>query len=418
MERAFEQHLAAVSRWEPHVCALTDWSAESARQRAQQAGSDPLGGWALGVKDIIDVEGLVTRCGVEFLDESSKTRSATIVSRLESLGAYVFAKTVTTVFAYFDPGPTRNPWNLEHTPGGSSMGSAAAVACGCVRAALGTQTIGSIGRPAAYCGVVGFKPSYLRMPQDGVFLFSPSVDTVGFFTRSMADMESIVTALFRDELFLQPPDDEPPKGTAQPRVGVVHDLHCDAADQEMLDAVEAAATQLAQSGWTVDRDARLDDQLREVYSNHRCIVAAEVYREHEQLFGKHRARYSPKLTELLLEGQQVSDDTLRECLQKKRLLADALDSHFDDWDILLTPGAPGAAPRGLAATGDPRMSLLSSHTGVPALTLPGGRNARGLPLGVQLLARSGTDLELLRHARAIESVIGRVGAPPKPDARC
>ena len=408
MEGALQGHIAAVERWEPQVQALVDWSEASAVEREAIAPTGPLAGWALGIKDIIDVAGLPTHCGVDFLDERPKPHSAPIVSQLESLGAYVLAKVVTTVFAYFDPGPTRNPWNLEHTPGGSSMGSAAAVACGMVRGALGTQTIGSVGRPAAYCGVVGFKPSYPRVSQAGVFLFSPSVDTVGFFTRNTADMATLVNALFQTK------DQPSPRTLAPPRVGLVQDLHCETAAPDMLVALDTLATRLADSGWSVDRDARLADSLRDAYENHHRIVAGEVYREHEDLFAAHRQHYTPKLTELILRGQQVTDDELAERLQKKQVLTDTLDSHFDRWDVLITPGAPSAAPRGLAVTGDPRMSLLSTHTGIPALTIPMARNAQGLPLGVQLLARSGADLDLLQQARAIESIVRFDATPPAP----
>ena len=200
----FNSHLEAVHAHEPTVKALVGWNEKIARNRAAQAGNGPLSGWALGVKDIIDVAGQPTLGGVNFLPATPKETHAEIVERLEALGAYVFAKTVTTSLAYFDPGPTTNPWNVKHTPGGSSSGSAAAVATGMVRFSLGSQTIGSIGRPAAYCGVVGFKPTYERMLSSGMIPFSPSVDTAGFFTNNMADLQTVCAALFNESFIPTP----------------------------------------------------------------------------------------------------------------------------------------------------------------------------------------------------------------------
>ena len=172
-EPSFSDHLEAIERWEPVVRALVGWDAGAARRRADAAGGGPLAGWAIGVKDILDLAGAPTACGVDFLPPEPKTASARIVEQLQEQGAYALAKTVTTCFAYLDPGPTRNPWNSEHTPGGSSMGSAAAVATGMVRAAIGTQTVGSVCRPASFCGVVGFKPSYGRYRRTAASRWSP-----------------------------------------------------------------------------------------------------------------------------------------------------------------------------------------------------------------------------------------------------
>ena len=194
-EHGFAEHKAAVARWEPAVRALVGWDAEAARHRADAACGGPLAGWAIGVKDILDLAGTPTACGVDFLPPEPKTTSARIVEQLQEQGAYALAKTVTTCFAYLDPGPTRNPWNREHTPGGSSMGSAAAVATGMVRAAIGTQTVGSVCRPASFCGVVGFKPSYGLVSTDGCFALVPTFDTIGFFTRDVEDMTALWDAV-------------------------------------------------------------------------------------------------------------------------------------------------------------------------------------------------------------------------------
>lgn len=180
LDRLTAAELAAIERWEPRVHALVDWDASIARDRAERVGPGLLSGWSVAVKDIIDVVGLPTRCNAAFIPATPAAANAAIVGLLLARGAHVASKSVTTTFAYLDPGPTRNPWRLDHTPGGSSSGSAVAVACGMVRLALGTQTVGSINRPASYCGVVGFKPTYGCLGLDGVFPLAPSLDTVGF----------------------------------------------------------------------------------------------------------------------------------------------------------------------------------------------------------------------------------------------
>ena len=391
----FERHVAAVRKHEPTVHALIFWDEEEARRRAEAAGPGLLSGWAVGVKDIINAKGLPTRHGTDFLPDTPAEKNAAIVDRLESLGAYVFSKVVTTVFAYFDPGPTTNPWNPEHTPGGSSMGSAAATTAGMVRVALGSQTIGSIGRPASFCGVAGFKPTYERTSLEGVLPFSPSVDTVGFFTRGMADLKAVSAAVF-DE-----PEAEPP---SSPRIGVIEDMYCEPADDEMLGAVREVAGKLESAGFNV-RSTRFPEALKHSYENHLALVAGELATSHRELFERYRGRYPPKVSELILKGQRVSAAQLQDCLGRRRELEAELDTVFDEFDFLLTPAAAGAALKGLAVTGDPRMSLIFTHTRTPALTIPATLNHDGLPLGVQLAGRRMRDAVLLAGGLEIESVI-------------
>ncbi|MCH2212137.1 MAG: amidase [Fuerstiella sp.] len=393
----FNSHLQAVHSHEPTVKALVGWNEEFARRQASRAGDGPLSGWALGVKDIIDVAGLPTRGGVDFLPGDAKSGSADIVERLESLGAYVFSKTVTTSLAYFDPGPTTNPWNSEHTPGGSSSGSAAAVAAGMVRFALGSQTIGSIGRPAAYCGVVGFKPGYERMISSGMIPFSPSVDTAGFFTANVADLQTVCAALFNEPIV---------ENQKTLNVGLVEDLLCPAADPDMIDALRMTSDKLSALDGVCVQATSLPDQLQTAYDNHVNLVAAELAVSQAQLFEKYGSQYPPKVRELYLKGKDISDRDRQECLRQRTHYHSVLDSMFDRFDVLLAPSAPGAALKGLAITGDPRMNLIATHTRVPALTLPARLNQYGLPLGIQLLGRLGHDMNLLSAALRVESAIG------------
>jgi len=394
-EEEFQQHVAAVNRWEPTAHALISWDEASARQRAEAALDGPIAGWAVGIKDIIDVEGYPTRCGVDFLPATPVPRDAQVVERLRSLGAYVFSKVVTTAFAYLDPGPTTNPWNVGHTPGGSSQGSAVTVATGMVRLALGSQTGASVARPAAFCGVVGFKPTFERMSHDGLMPFAPSFDTVGFFTKNLADMQTASRAFF-DE-----PDDT---ASSSPRIGVVEDMYCEPADDDMLAAVRAVADKLKASGFDV-RPAHLPEALRDAHENHVAMMAgesAEVYRE---IFKEHGEKFSPKLREIVVRGQAMSPGELEERRSRREEFEASMDGIFDEFDVLLTPSAPGAAPKGLDTTGDFRMSVPITHTRTPSVTLPARLNESGLPLGLQFVARKMEDATLLAACRSIESVI-------------
>ena len=391
----FERHVAAVDRHEPVVQALVGWDEATARHHAEHAGEGLLSGWALGVKDIIDVRGMPTACGVDFLPDTPAARSAPVVERLEELGAYVLAKTVTTAFAFLDPGPTTNPWNAAPTPGGSSSGSGAAVAAGMARLALGSQTIASVARPASFCGVAGYKPTYERMSREGVFPFSSSVDTVGFFTAGAADMLTAGAAFF---------DEYRPLAPLEPRIAVIEDLYCPPADQEMLGAVRRAADKLRAGGFDV-QPAALPEAFRDAYKNHLQLVSAEVAHAHRRTYEQYQAHYAPKLRGVILKGQGISAEQLAGCLKHRAELQVELDGLFDRFDLLLTPSAPGAAPRGLDTTGDPRMSLVFTHTGVPSLTLPAELSPAGLPLGVQIVARKNQDMYLLVAGMQIEKAL-------------
>lgn len=391
-----EEELAAIRRWEGTVKALVDWDPVGARQRREQCGGGPLSGWSLGVKDIIDVQGMPTRCNVDFLPETPAREHAGVVGRLLSLGAFVLSKTVTTTFAFLDPGVTRNPWNPGHTPGGSSSGSAAAVACGMVRLGLGSQTMASVNRPASYCGVTGFKPTYGRLPVSGVFPFSPSVDTVGFFTRGVADMQQAAAALLG----------EPAAGAPGClRIGLAPDLHTEPAEDIMLRALSEAGDRLAAGGCQVSTIA-LPKECAAAYRHHFDLIAAEGARGHAELMARYGDRYPPKLRALLLEGEGVTPEDLDRIQEHRRSLTVSLSGLLEGVDLVLSPSAKGAAHRGLAITGDPRFSLIWTYTGCPTVTLPAALSPEGLPLGLQLSARPMADAALLAAAREVEKLLG------------
>ena len=391
-----EEELAAIRRWEGKVEALVDWDPAGARQRRQRSGGGPLSGWSLGVKDIIDVRGMPTRCNVDFLPETPAREHAGVVRRLLSLGAFVLSKTVTTTFAFLDPGATRNPWNTGHTPGGSSSGSAAAVACGMVRLALGSQTVASVNRPASYCGVTGFKPTYGRLPVTGVFPFSPSVDTVGFFTRGVGDMQQAASALLGEPVAGEP---------GRLKVGLAPDLHTKSAEGVMLRALSEAGDRLAAGGCEV-KTVTLPEACAAAYRNHFDLIASEGAHGHAELMARHGDRYPPKLRALLLDGEAVTPEDLDRIQEHRRSLTVSLSGLLEEVDLVLSPSAEGAAHRGLAITGDPRFSLLWTYTGCPTVTLPAALSPEGLPLGLQLSARPMADGALLAAARKVEALLG------------
>ena len=393
-------HFTSISRWNKKVRALLDWDEQAATERAQTYGDGELAGWSVAVKDIIDVAGFPTRCNAPFTSPDPVSHDAAIVEALRCRGAFVIAKSVTTTFAYYDPGQTANPWHLDHTPGGSSSGSAAAIACGMARLALGSQTVGSVNRPASYCGVVGFKPTYGRLSTEGIFPLAPSVDTVGFFNASASDAQTVFSAL----------TGEPALTCPRPlRIGLVSDLLCPPAEPAMSKAIDTVANALRRHGHKV-WNIRLPVHFAGTYKNHHALVAAEAAQVHVGLFAQHRESYTENLRQLIEFGQQVTDHQLWKINTERQQTKGEMDTYFDTTDALLSPSAPGPAPRGLHATGDPRMNLLWTYCGLPTLTLPASLEA-GLPLGVQLTGRAMGDAQLLAVGKTVEEILGFKAKP-------
>ncbi|MGQ9585820.1 MAG: amidase [Anaerolineae bacterium] len=358
-------------------------------------------GVLVGVKDIFRVEGFPTRAGSQLPPELFAGPEAESVRALRGAGALVLGKTVTTEFAYFEPGPTRNPHNLGHTPGGSSSGSAAAVAAGLCPLALGTQTVGSVNRPAAFCGVVGFKPSYGRIPLEGVIPFSPSADHVGCFTQDVAGMALAASVLCRG---WRSGVGEP---AARPVLGVPEGPYLQQASPEALAAFEGHLEQLQAAGYPVRRVPALKD-IAEVAHRHRRMIAAELAQVHREWFAQYGARYRPRTAGLIREGQEVGLEELQEARRGQQTLRNELEALMqgEGVDLWVCPPALGPAPEGIASTGDPAMNLPWTHAGVPSLTLPAGRTANGLPLGLQVVARFMADEELLAWAEGLAGALG------------
>ena len=362
-------------------------------------------GALLGVKDIFQVEGFPIQAGSRLpadvfqpADEF-QGKEAKSVSRLLDAGALFFGKTVTTEFAYFSPGPTRNPHNPEHTPGGSSSGSAAAVAAGFCHIALGTQTIGSIIRPASFCGVVGVKPTYDRISRAGVIPLSPSLDHVGFFVPNVESAVDAARVLFTDW-------DEPTQPLKKPRLGIPDGPYLQSVSQESAAHFDNVYKQLEQAGYELQHIPVMSD-LAEIRSRNDIILSAEAAQVHADWFGNYAHLYSAKLTGLIQRGQQITHNQLQDALAARDAFRADLRRTFLDHniDIWIAPSTIGPAPRGLDSTGDPAMNLPWTQAGLPAINLPAGKSPDGLPLGLQVVANWYKDESLLFWANGLEKVL-------------
>lgn len=356
-------------------------------------------GAPIGVKDIFYVEGFPTQAGSRLPAETFQGKEAKSVSRLLDAGALFFGKTVTTEFAYFTPGSTRNPHNLEHTPGGSSSGSAAAVAAGFCHLALGTQTIGSIIRPASFCGVVGVKPTYDRISREGVIPLSPSLDHVGFF---VPDVESAISAA----RVLCSDWDEPTQPLKKPRIGIPDGPYLENVSRESSTHFENVYKALQNAGYELQHIQSMAD-LAEIRSRHDVIMSAEAAQVHADWFGRYENLYSPKFTELIQRGQQITDNQLQDALAARETLRAEIRRTFLDHniDLWISPSTLGPAPKGLESTGDPAMNLPWTQAGLPALNLPAGKSSDGLPLGLQIVGNWYKDESLLFWAKDLEKVL-------------
>lgn len=359
-------------------------------------------GVPVGVKDIFHVDGYVTEAGASVPPSATTGGQSAAVDRLLDAGALHLGKTHTTEFAYFDPAPTRNPNDLDHTPGGSSSGSAAAVAAGECPLALGSQTVGSVIRPAAFCGIVGFKPSYDRIPRDGVIPFSPSVDHVGTFTGDVAGARRAASVLCDGW--------EPADPDERPILGVVEGPYAEQATAAGRAGVEAAADALEAAGYEVRRVSMLDD-IAAVNDRHDRLISAEMALTHTQWFDEYGGRYAPETADLIERGHEVGVDELVEARVGARELRDRVGERCREAgvDVLLSPGAPGPAPDGIDTTGDPVMNLPWTHAGTPALTVPCGR-VGDLPLGLQCVSPFGTDESLLAWGESVADAVADIGA--------
>jgi aspartyl-tRNA(Asn)/glutamyl-tRNA(Gln) amidotransferase subunit A len=375
-----------------------------ARKRAEEAQAGrfrgPLHGIPVGVKDIFHVAGLPTTAGAGPFAHETPAEDAPVVGRLRAAGAVILGKTATTEFAYMDPAETRNPWNPAHTPGGSSSGSAAAVAAGMVPLALGTQTVGSVLRPAAYCGIVGIKPTHGRVPTEGVIPLAWSLDHVGCFTRSVADAALALGVLAGRGLVARP---------VAPTIGVPI-AWVDRATAEIAAHVRQVGEQLRKAGARVEEMA-LPPALDRLEDAGRTVLRVEAAVYHTGRFGADFSHHRAGLAELVRSGLTVSGADYVRANRTRLACREAMTPVFARYQVLLTPVAPAPAPLGLASTGDPRFCAPWSFIGAPAISLPSGLAASGLPLAIQLTAGPDQEAELLGAAAWCESVLGFTATP-------
>lgn len=364
----------------------------------EPAGRPMLFGVPVGVKDIFNVDGFETRAGSRVPPNELAGPESTAVSALRCAGALILGKTVTTEFAYFAPGPTRNPTDHQRTPGGSSSGSAAAVAADLCALTLGTQTIGSIGRPASYCGVVGFKPSYERTSRQGVIPLAPSVDHVGCFTRDVAGARMASTAICLNW--------RPTPILGKPRLAVPESPYLGRAARRGRERFREACERLTGAGYEIVNVPVMED-FEVIETRHRRLVAAEAARVHAQWFAPYGDVYQDKTRTLIEAGQAIQDDELENLRAGRGALRSELMAAMDghDVDLWLSPSAPDVAPVGLESTGDPVMNLPWSHAGLPAVSLPLSCGAGELPFGLQLCGRFMADEDLLAWAQGIERAL-------------
>ncbi len=394
-----------------------DYALEQARRadrwRHEGHALPSLHGVPVAIKDVIDTADMPTEHGSPLFAGNRPKRDATIVAALRDVGAIILGKTVTTEFALFHPGPTQNPRAPGRTPGGSSSGSAAAVADFMTPLALGTQTAGSVIRPAAYCGVHGFKPTYGLISRTGVLPQSPELDTVGMFARSVEDI-----ALLADALTAYDPADSAmwPRSRsrlhdvamqpvpAKPRFAFVRSPAWGEAEDVTRQAFAELATELGDRCEEIELPPAFDRAIE----FQRTIQMAGVAAYLGPYQGRGEGAVSDVLSQRIEEGGRIPAASYIEALAARRILEATLDHIFNDFDAILTPATPGPAPEGISSTGSPVFCALWTYLLVPAITLP-LLEADGLPMGVQLIGRARDDGRLLRTGRWLEDMLANAG---------
>jgi Asp-tRNA(Asn)/Glu-tRNA(Gln) amidotransferase A subunit family amidase len=399
--KVIDRCMEAIAAQDKELSAFVCLDAELARKDAQAQVHGPtlLRGLPIGVKDIFDTVDFPTEYGSKLYAGHRPACDCPAVSMLKRAGGVILGKTVTTEFANMDPPPTKNPRNLGHTPGGSSSGSAAAVAAGMLPIATGTQTGGSVIRPAAYCGIAGFKPSYRLIPTAGIKAFSWSLDTVGLFAASVPDVAYAAAAMTgRDLRVDRAPPAAAPLLVARTRVW-------DQASADMQRAIEETARAAKAAGAEV-KDIELPEVMEEAWRVQQIIMDYEAFRALAYEYDNHRKAIGPVLGALLDKAASIPSeeyDAARRLTRRARHAAnELLEGHF-----ILTPSAPGAAPHGYLTTGKSTFNRLWTSMGTPCVNVAGINDSNGLPLGVQIVGRFGRDRATLEAASFIENVIAR-----------
>ncbi len=405
--------LARINDFDPEVRAWAHLNPDHARRQADGLDENrrrgrPTGrlhGVPIGIKDIIDTALVPTEYGFSLFQGRVPRNNAFLVDRLVQAGAIIMGKTETAALATLMPGRTANPHNTAHTPGGSSSGSAAAVASFMVPGAVGTQTNGSVIRPAAYCGTVGFKPSIGLISRTGVLRQSPFLDQVGVFSRTVED-----AALLAEVMMGADPEDTSTAGTAgvpplleicqteppvTPRFAFVRTSRWDELDSASQGGLEEVVDALGDRVTEITMGPAFDSSWPALST----VNAAEMATWYATIFEQARSDFQPVVVEMMEHGANISAVDYINAMASRPLLNGILDEYFEEYDAIIAPAAPGEAPKGLETTGNPMFSTPWTFCGVPAVTLPLLQGENGLPIGVQLIGQSMDDARLLRTAR-------------------
>lgn len=405
-EELLAQTVAQADLTEPQVKAFLERA--SLTKLSAQIKPGPLSGIPIAVKDIIATRDFPTTNGSPIYKGCIPEADASIIAKARELGGIIFGKTVTTEFAWRNPGPTTNPWNAEHTPGGSSSGSAATVASKVVPLALGSQTIGSIIRPAAFCGIVGFKASFGAVPRAGVFPVSKSLDHIGFFTRSVEDIAHVFN-LLKNETSIEPDSIVIPQVSIDiahfsPRIAVLKTPYDHLLSQEQIHALSIARDALSKAGASI-QEITLPQKFWDAMDATFLIMAYEAAIVHENHLKQHPELLGVDIKELIQKGKNHSDEEYAAAIALQIELRQLIGKYFADCDAFLSVPATGEAPKGLSSTGDPMFCWLWSLLGTPAITLPVTKSSNGLPLGIQLVSNYREDETLLKVAAFTEKAI-------------
>ena len=369
-----------------------------ARKADESEPRSLLHGVPFGVKDVIDTGDLPTGCGSEIYSDRQPAADAACVAAMRAAGAVLMGKTVSTEFATFTPGKTRNPHDAGHTPGGSSSGSAAAVGSAMVPLAFGNQTAGSLVRPAAFCGVSGLKPTHGTVDLSGIFELVPRLDTLGYMARSVDDLAAFYGIVLGRPVAV-PPDDGPGRA---PRIGLCRTFHWREAAPETVEAVESAAAFCAEAGAEV-AEAEMPAHFSDLAETHTTIMNAGLGRSMNELYRADGDRLSERLRQMIRDGQETPDEALRKANDHADRCIAEFGGAMGDRDVFLAPSAPGEAPAGLDSTGNPIFQVVWTLLQVPCVTLPWSTGPNGLPVGVQLIGRRGDDETVLRVAKWLET---------------
>jgi Asp-tRNA(Asn)/Glu-tRNA(Gln) amidotransferase A subunit family amidase len=424
-----EDCFAQIDRYEPKVQAWVFVDRESAKaqcdaltqelKRGQYRG--PLHGIPLGIKDIFDVFDWPTAAGSQLWKQSIARRDATVIKRLREAGAIFLGKTVTTQYASFDPPKTRNPWNLTRTPGGSSSGSAAAVACGMCLGALGSQTGGSITRPASYCGVAGLKPTFGRVSCEGVVPLAPSMDHVGPIARCVDDLAIILQAIAGPDLRDPACSNQPVpdygaflnEKRSPPRLGRVRGFFEDRASPAIKGMMSEITGRFRRQDAEVI-EVSLPAEFGPVLEHHRRVMAVEAAAFHGERLRRHLDDYLPEIRKLLEEGLACSAADYTRSKEHQRQLTLDMVACFEGVDAILVPATTEPAPD-LRTTGNPAFNSPWSYTGLPVVSIPTGYDENGLPLAMQLVGPAWSEATLLAVAKWCETVSALAPTlPPSP----